>query len=292
MDNYMLRVLARKAGVRGLACISTAVAQEAAERHGTQPTASATLGMALTGGLLLGALLKVGHRVALKFEGNGPLRKILVEADHYGRVRGYTAVTDVELPRTLGQQFDTVAALGNEGFLTVVKDVRLKELTEGVVELTAGNIDDHLTRYLTQSEQIPSTTQIGIHGDEAGNILAAGGILIQSLPPYDEEVINTLQDRLGEMPPVVELLQTGKTPEDIIALAFAGIEYEILETYPVQFRCHCSRERMEQGLLLLGADELQELVDTQEEIVIECHFCHETYVFDTEDIKRLLSESS
>jgi len=288
MSDYLVRAIAKEPGVRALVCVTTDLVREAAQRHGTSPTVTAVLGRTLTAGVLAGALLKVQQRVALKFEGNGPVRKMIVEADSYGRVRGYAAEPEVDRPFVNGRP-DLVGILGQAGLLTVVKDVRLKDLVEGVVPLATSDIAGDLTYYLEQSEQIPSVVEIGVVVTEEGEVEMAGGLLIQSMPPYDTGTLTLLVDRIQELPPVEDLLRTGQAPEDILALLFQDISYMQLERRELRFNCDCSRERGEKALLMLGREELEHLLETEGQAVIDCHFCHERYVFDAEDLQEVLA---
>ncbi len=289
MTDYLIRVIAKEAGVRGLACFTTELVQEAAQRHETKSTATAALAEGLTAVALLGALLKVQQRVAIKFEGNGPLQKILAESNAYGKLRGYVGNPAVELPLLQGEP-DVVGALGNVGLLTVVKDLRLKGLAESVVPLAAEPLEKELTYFLSQSEQIPSFVNMGVAANGDGEIEAAGGLLIQALPPYQEDIVVRLQDRMEEMPPLAELFRAGETPESVLEKLFAGIEYDVLEKRDLIFQCGCSRERTEQALISLGVEELEHLLQNEGGAEVDCHFCHEHYVFSSEDLAGLIAE--
>ena len=289
MEDYLIRIIAREAGVRGLACVTTNLVNQICQKHGTAPTATAFLGRALTGGALMGALLKVQQRVAIKLEGTGPLQKAIVESDSYGRLRGYTAVPDLDLPLKQGRQ-DMTAAIGQAGLLTVVRDLRLKELAEGVVPLETGEVDTDLMAYFEQSEQIPTAVSIGLAMNEDGTVAVVGGLLVQALPPHDDEIVARLGDRIPELPPLEELLQSGKTPEDVLALLFDGIDYEVLEERPLRFQCDCSRERSEKALITLGREEIEQLLASEGQAVVNCHFCHERYVFDADELELILEE--
>jgi molecular chaperone Hsp33 len=286
-EDYLVRIITREYSVRALACVTTHLVNEACRRQDAYPTAAAALGRALTGGVLLGALLKTGQRVALKFEGNGPLKKIVVEAESNGLVRGYVAEPHVHLKSKHGK-LDVASALGKNGTLTVVKDLRLKEPYQGVVQLYSGEIAEDIAYYLTVSEQIPSAVGLGVYVEADGRVSAAGGFLIQPLPPPKEEMIDRLMERLEKLPPVTELLRAGKTPEDILEIIFTGIPYVILEKYALAYRCSCSRERVEEALVALGREELAALAEREERIAVTCEFCKETYVFSRDELKELL----
>lgn len=287
MNDYLVRIIAENGSVRALACVTTALVNEACRRHGTWPTATVALGRALTGGTLMGALLKTGQRVALSFEGNGPLKKLLVEADANGAVRGSVRVPAVHMEDAEGR-LDVAGALGRAGLLTITKDLGLKEPYKGIVPLATSEIGEDLAQYLTESEQIPSAVGLGVFVEPDNSVSAAGGFLIQALPPSDDAVVERLMQRLAELPPLTALLRQGTTPEDLLAKLFDGIPYTVLEKRALAFVCSCSRERIERVLLSLGKQDLAELLEKQGETEVTCEFCRERYHFDRSELKRLL----
>ncbi len=284
-----MRIITEEKNILGLACITTNLVNGARKRHRTFPTATAALGRALTGGELLGALLEPDQRVALKFTGNGPLKKIIVEAEGDGTVRGYVEVPQVDLPPRNGK-FDVGGALGREGFLTVTKDLRLKEPYNGVVKLYTGEIASDIAFYLTESEQIPSAVGLGVFVETDGSVTASGGFLVQSLPPADEALIDSLAGRIENMPPITRQLKDGTTPEDLLAAVFDGVPYRTIETRQLSFRCSCSSARIEQALITLGRSQIEEIIRDQEVFDISCHFCNRSYVFRKDHLLRLLNE--
>jgi molecular chaperone Hsp33 len=290
MSDYLVRIITKEGNIRALACVTTELVDEARRRHGTFPTASAALGRALTGGALMGALLKAHQRVALKFEGNGPLKKIIVEADSSGAVRGYVSVPEVHMVREDGK-LDVAGALGKAGFLSVTKDLGLKEPYKGMVQLYTSEIAEDLAFYLTESEQIPSAVGLGVFVEPDNRVSASGGFLIQSVPPRDEEVIDKLMDRIGELPPITHLLREGKTPEDMLAIIFEGIPYDTLEKRAIAFRCSCGREKIERALISLGREELSSMIEKQEGAEVKCEFCRKVYNFSHEELNLLKKHS-
>jgi molecular chaperone Hsp33 len=287
MNDYMVRIIAKEAGVRALACRTTALVREAAERHQANAAASVALGYGLTAGALLGALLKVQQRVALKVEADGPLRKLLVEADSYGRVRGYVAEPNAAIPPAM-DPVELASTLGRNGVLTVVKDLRLKELYEGVAALQTGQLDSDLVFYLNQSEQVPSLVEIGVKLVN-GRILAAGGLLLQTLPGHEMLALRELAERLDTLAHLDELLLAGQTPEMVLATLFADTPYEILEQEPLRFECSCSWQRSEQALIAIGRQELEELM-AEGEAIVDCPFCHKRYLFGREALETILEK--
>jgi molecular chaperone Hsp33 len=289
MKNYMVRVITNTLNVLGLACVTTDLVNEACRLQGTSPTASAALGRALTGGALMASLLKDGQSLALKFEADGPLKKIIVEAESSGAVRGFVGVPDADVPLKEGK-LDVPGALGRNGFLTVIKDTGLKELYNGIVQLRTGGIAEDIAFYFTESEQIPSAVGLGVFVEPTGDISAAGGFLVQTLPPSDEQIVDTLVTRLEGLPPVTQNLRSGKTPEDMLEIIFEGIPYHILEKRELVLKCTCSRERIERVLISLGKKDIADMIAAQGEAEVDCEFCRTRYHFNRAELEQLLQE--
>ena len=286
MKNYLLRILTDDGGLRGVIAVTSALTSEVASRHRAFPLATAALGYGLTGSLLLGALLKVQQHVVLKVTGDGPLGKIVAESDSYGHCRAY--VGEPQLPSYGAITPELVAeALGNSGFLTVVKDIGLAELYQSTVPLQTGFLDADLTWYLNQSEQTASVVEIDALVDAGGTVLAAGGLLLQTLPAGSLQTLIQISERLDDLPPIGKLLADGQTPEAIVDALFAPIGYSITEKRPVEFRCGCSAQRSLAALALLERDELDELI-ASESAQVDCHFCGQQYTFSRAELEGLL----
>jgi molecular chaperone Hsp33 len=291
MADYLVRAISDKANVIGLTCITTGIVDEAARIHGTSRTASAALGRALTGGLLMGALVKRGQRVGLKFEGNGPLKKIIVEADNEGTVRGFVGVPDAEVPFK-DEKLNVSGAIGSQGLLTVIKDIGLKEPYQGIIKFQSGEIGEDLARYFAESEQIPSAVGLGVFVEPDRKVSAAGGFIIQTLPPTEERAVDQLIKNIRKIPTVTEFLRQGRTPEDMLAEIFSGITYHMLGKRNLFLRCSCGRERVERILLALGIWELQRMIAEQNETEVTCEFCRTSYHFTRMELEDLIQETS
>lgn len=288
MNDSMLRVICKEAGLRGLVCVTTELALEAARRHSATPVAAAALSDILTATALLGGLLKVKQRVALKIEADGPLRKLVAEADANGQVRGYVAAPDT--PWLLPIDANAVAAaLGRQGLLTVVKDLGLRGLYQGAVSVQDGDVAASLSHYFEKSEQTASLVLLGAALNGDGVILAAGGLLFQPLPGADAGVLQRVAGNLASLAPLASLLAAGHTPEQLAAQALNELDYSVIEQQPLAFGCSCSRARSRQALKVLGEDDLLALI-VEGEAVVDCHFCHERYVFDRDELGLILNE--
>ena len=291
MGDYLIRSIGDKTNILGLACVTTGLVHETSQLHGTSRTASAALGRALTGGLLMGALMKRRQRIALKFEGNGPLKKIIVEADNEGTVRGFVAVPEADVPGKDGK-LDVSGLLGNEGTLTVAKDLGLKEPYRGIVKLHTGEIAEDIAYYFLESEQIPSAVGLGVFVEPDGKVSAAGGFLIQTIPPIEEGLVDRIIKNIQEIPFVTQMIREGKTPEDMLAHIFSDIPYHVLGNQELSFRCTCSKERVERALIALGGDELQKFITEQEKTDVTCEYCRTNYRFVRKELENLLRETT
>ena len=288
MQDYIIRAFANEAGIRALACTTTQVTLILAGRHDASPVATAALGYGLTGVALLGGQIKAGHRMAIKVKGDGPLLQMVTEADADGHLRGYVGEPGVPWPLPIGPE-DVAEALGRNGLLSVVKDVGLKDLVEGVVALESGELDQELVAYLDKSEQIPSMVEVGAPVDDQGRLMVAGGLMIQVMPGYDEATLRQMIVQIEDMPPVATLLADGETPEQILARVFGPIAYDLLERQLLTFRCGCSRARSLQAISILPKEDLDILI-AEGEAVVDCHFCKEQYVFDVGELAGLRAE--
>jgi molecular chaperone Hsp33 len=159
-----------------------------------------------------------------------------------------------------------------------------------MVQLYTSEIAEDLALYLTESEQIPSAVGLGVFVEPDNSISAAGGFLIQSLPPQDEEVVERLMAHIGEMPPITELLRQGKSPEELLEILFAGIPYDIIEKRSLAFQCSCNREKIERVLISLGKADLADLVEREGGAAVTCEFCRELYTFSRAELERILAE--
>jgi molecular chaperone Hsp33 len=270
-----------------VACNTTNLVAEACRRHDVGPLAAAALGRALTGAALLAALLKDSQSVFLKFEGNGPLKKIITEAGYDGWVRGYVANPHADVPLRNGR-IDVAAGLGRAGFLTVVKDIGNNQKYPGTIQLYTSEIGEDLAYYLSQSEQTPSAVALAIHLEKDGSIGASGGFLVQSLPPADETVLAQLEKEIAAMPPLSQLLLEGKSPSEILSLLFKKIPHKTIGTRELVYACSCNRAKMEGALFSLGEEDIRYLLEKEVGAEVHCEFCRQSYRFGKDELLALL----
>lgn len=288
MKDYLVKALAFDGEVRAYGVRTTNIVSEAQRRHGTWRTASAALGRSLTAGAMMGGMLKGEQKLTIKIEGNGPLGPVLVDAHANGDVRGYVTNPHVDFEATEQGKLRVYEAVGTEGYLTVIKDIGMREPFNGQVPLVSGELGEDFTYYFAVSEQTPSSVGVGVLVNGDDSILAAGGFIVQIMPGAQEETISYIEECLQKMKPVSTLIGEGLTPEELLYEVLGKENIKILETTDVQFNCTCSRDRIEGVLISLGKTELAQIRDEEEKTEVHCHFCNETYNFSKEDITTLI----
>lgn len=289
MQDHLVRVISKDGLLRGMAAVTTGLVMEICHKQQTDLTATVALGRLLTGGALLGCLLKGRQRLALAIEGNGPLGKLSVETDAAGRVRGTIRNPVAGLPPK-ADRFDVAGAVGKAGFLHVWKDLGLKEPYQSMVQLQSSEIAEDLAWYLTSSEQVPSSVALGVELDSEGEVAAAGGLLIQSLPPGDEGQVEKIIERLQQLPPTTSMLRQGTSPTEVLKQIFEGVAFRMQTEVPLRFYCPCNQGQIEKILISLGRDELQCLAEEQNQTEVICEYCRRQYLFTPEQISALIGK--
>ncbi len=286
--DYIVRATAADHQLRAFAVTSKDIVEKAREIHNTSPVATAAIGRLLTAASMMGSMMKGEKDVlTLQIECGGPIGGITVTADSNADVKGYVNNPNVILPPNAQGKLDVSGALG-PGFLNVIKDIGLREPYNGQTHLVSGEIAEDLTYYFATSEQVPSSVGLGVLMDKDNHVRQAGGFIIQVMPDTDDEVIDKLEARLGEVHSVTEMLDKGMTPEDILNYVLEGMDVEILETLPTQYKCDCSFERVSKVIASLGKKELQEMIDDGKPVEVNCQFCGSHYKFDTEQLKEFI----
>ena len=273
-------------GVRIYALCTTNLVQEAATRHHTSHLASAALGRAMNGALLLAATMKDNERIALRLKGDGPIGEVVADAEGT-HVRGYVGDPDVFLPLKNGK-LDVGGAIG-AGNIIVTRYLQNAEPFTGYAELVDGEIASDLTNYLYTSEQTPSSVALGVLVNKEGQVIASGGYFIQAMPGCAEETLAQLEENISLTPYVTQLLELGYTPEKMIETIARGRDVTIQESIELSYKCRCSREKILGALATLGQEDISAM-SQDEETEVHCQFCNETYKFSGEEIARLLKK--
>ena len=289
MADRIVRAISTDGMVQAAAICSRDLTERARQIHKTLPVATAALGRTLAAASMMGNALKSdGASLTLQFKGGGPLGTVLAVSDNEGNVRGYVTNPHVDIPLRKDGKLDVGTAVGHEGTLTVIKDLHMKEPYVGTIDLLGGEIAEDVAGYFVESEQIPTACALGVLVDRDQSVKAAGGYLIQLMPGAAEDTIAKVEGGIMAAGAVSAILEKNDDPEAMLRQVMSDFDLKILETCPVEYRCYCSRERVERALISLGRTELEQMLSEQGGCQLTCQFCDAVYEFTAEDIQRLL----
>ena len=290
MADHIVRATAGNAQIRAFAASTTDMVETARKAHNTSPVATAALGRLLTGGVMMGSMMKNdSDMLTLQIKGSGAIGGITVTADSKGNAKGYVNNPDVMLPPKNGK-LDVGGSIG-AGFLTVIKDMGLKEPYSGQTVLQTAEIAEDLTYYFATSEQVPSSVGLGVLMEKDNTVRCAGGFIVQVMPFIDEAVLSKLEENINKIQSVTSMLDNGHTPEEMLSQVLEGLDMQIVDTMPAQFYCNCSKERIEKAIISIGKKDIQSMIDDGEDIEVKCHFCNTAYKYSVDELKELVNKA-
>ena len=299
MNDHICIATALNNRMRVYAAVTTETVEEARKRHDLSPIASAALGRTLTATVIMASWLKSeNNSITIQINGRGPLGRIVTVSDPDANVRGYVEnpyVETVEKEKgkldvafgVIGDIPENMKSKKDLGYISVIRDMGLKDPYIGLANLVSGEIGEDFAHYLALSEQILSVVALGVLIEKDLSIKAAGGFIIQLMPGATEEDVSYIETRIKNIPSVTGMLNDGMTPEDILRDIFEDIN--VMETRECRFKCSCSREKMERNLMALGKDEISAMIEEQDSAELICHFCNERYMFSKEEFTGLLT---
>ncbi len=289
MKDYLIRGIDKLGSLRIFVATTTNLVEEARLMHDSSPTATAALGRTLTAAAIMGVMMKNDEdTLTLKINGGGPIGNILVVAKNGGRVKGYVdfPLADVE-PKSKGK-LDVGALVGNNGTLTTILDLGLKEPYIGQSNLVSGEIAEDLASYYLLSEQQPSAVSLGVLVDRDRSVKAAGGYIIQLLPDIADEDITKIEEALAKVEPVSTLIAKGLSPEEIMNKILFEFDMQVLDKIDLQFKCDCSRDKIEGVIVSLGRKEIEDIIEEDGEAEVVCQYCNKKYGFDKVELSKIL----
>ncbi len=291
MSDRIVRAISSDGLVQATAVCTKDLTERARQIHKTLPVGTAALGRTLSAASMMGNALK-GHgaSVTLQIKGGGPLGTVLAVADEEGNVRGYVANPSVDIPLRSDGKLDVGGAVGHEGTMTVIKDLRMKEPYVGTIDLMGGEIAEDVAAYYVESEQIPTACGLGVLVERDQSVRSAGGYLIQLLPGADEDTIVKVEGGIMAAPSVTAILNKDPDPEHMLRTVMSDFDLRILESSPIEYKCYCSRDRVERALISLGAEELRAMVAEQGGAQLTCQFCDAVYDFTAAELEEMIAE--
>lgn len=291
MEDKIISFLAFDGKVN-IKCInSTNLVEEARKIHDLSPVTTAALGRLLTMGSLMGSNLKEEKdKITLQIKSNGPIDTMIVVSDKNADVRGYIKNPNVDLPLKSNGKLDVGTAVGKDGMLYIIRDIGLKEPYVGLTPLVSGEIAEDFTEYFAKSEQVPTAIALGVLVDKNG-VKSAGGYIVQLMPDATEDVISALESNLSKIPPISKMLENNMSLEDIAGMITGdGMLFMVGEDLLPKYKCDCQKSRIKNGLVSLGAKEIQDIIDTDGKAEVVCKFCKKKYEFSKEDLEKIKLE--
>ena len=253
--DYIVRATAAGGQVRAFAATTRETVEYARKAHNTSPVATAALGRLLTGGLMMGVMMKGDNDIlTLQIQGSGPINGITVTADSHGHVKGYVGNPEVLIHANDKGKLDVAGAIG-PGFLNVIMDMGLKEPYNGQVMLQTSEIAEDLTYYFATSQQVPSAVGLGVLMEHDNTVKQAGGFIVQLMPFAEEKTISQLEKNIAKVNSVTGLLEQGYTPETMLEYLLEDMDMTINDTIDASFYCNCSTERVSRALIRVGKKE-------------------------------------
>lgn len=289
MKDYVIRATDASGQVRAFVSTTTNLVEKAREFHNTSKVATAALGRTLTATSIMGLMMKnEGDKVSVIIKGGGPIGSILATANSKGIVKGYVQNPNVQVPDYENGKLNVAAAVGNNGVVKVIKDLGLREPYNGAYPLVSGEIAEDFTHYFALSEQTPSIVSLGVLTTGL-KVEYAGGFVVQLMPDATEETISQLEKNIENLPSITNMMQDGKTPEQILDIVLSGLNPRILDKIEIGFECECSKEKVGEVLSSIGKKQLKEIIEEDKKAEIGCQFCNSKYNYNEQELIEILN---
>ena len=292
MKDYLIRGIDEGGTIRIFVATTTNMVEKARVTHDTAPTSTAAIGRALTAAGMMGVMMKNKEdRLTLKISGDGPIGDIMMVANSDGDVKGYVDHPHADVENRMDGKLDVAGVVGTNGTITTIMDLGLKDPYVGQSSLVSGEIAEDLASYYLVSEQQPSAVSLGVLVDKDISVRAAGGYIIQLLPGTTDEDITKIEEALVTIEPISSLIDRGLSPEEIMEKVLPGFNMQILDKVELNYKCDCSRDRIEQVLISIGNHELQAMIEEDGKAEVVCHFCNTKHQFNKEELENLIVDN-
>lgn len=288
MRDYLVRGTVKNRPIRVFACKTTDLLEKARGMHDLWPTSAAALGRMMSATLMMASMEKNNEKMTVTINGGGPIGTMLCVTSGDGKIKGFVAEPHCMYTNNETGKLAVGYAVGNQGYLQVIKDMGLKEPFVSQVALVTGEIGDDFSEFFYTSEQTGSAVSVGVLVNDDNTILSSGGFIVQLLPDAKEEDIAYIEESLNGFPPVSSLIHEGLSPEEILIKLMPDVE--ILGSQDLDFECGCSKDKFASALMTLGQDEIKDMIETDGKCEINCQFCNTKYQFTKEELEDLLSQ--
>lgn len=288
MTDKIVRFLAYDGKVSIVCADTTNLVEEARKTHDLSPLATAAFGRLLTITSIMAQEMKnLSDKLTIQIKGNGKIGTMLTTANNFPRIKGYVTNPHVDLPLNEFGKLDVGGAIGQEGYINVIKDIGLKEPYIGISPLTSGEIADDFTNYFVNSEQRQSAVALGVLVNKDG-VKSAGGYLINPMPDATDEEITKVEQAIFKAGAVSKMLDEKLTLLEIAKKVTGDENVKVLEENIIPiYECDCSKEHMADGLATIGKEDLEEIINTDGKAELVCHFCNKKYQFSKEELEEI-----
>lgn len=288
MADKIKKFLAYNGKISVICAETTEMVEEARKIHDMSPVVTAAFGRVLTMTAIMATEMKGSKdKLTVQIKGSGEIGSIVVTANNYPILKGYAINPKVEIPLNEFGKLDVSGAIGNQGYINVIKDIGLKKPYIGISPLVSGEIAEDFANYFVNSEQRNSAVALGVLVDKDG-VRASGGYLINPMPDATEEEISKIEQAIFKAGAMSKMLDQQLTLEQI-AIKITGDENikTIEENIVPKFKCDCSKEHMSNALISIGKDELTDIIEKEGKAEIICQFCNKKYNFTKEELEKI-----
>mgnify|MGYP001462436526 FL=1 len=291
MEGRIIKFLAYEGRALVKCIYSTNIVEEARKIHDLSPTVTAALGRLLTMTSMMGADLKeIEDSITVQIKGDGLAGTLTAVTDSNGNVKGYVTNPLVELPLNEVGKLDVSKAVGKNGMMYIIKDIGLKDPYVGMTPIISGEIAEDFTNYFAKSEQTPTVVALGVLVDKNG-VKKAGGYQISLMPDAKEEDIENIEAAIKKADTISKMLNDEISLEQIAKIVTGDNDIKIIDdTIKPEYKCDCSREKIEKGLIAIGEKELQDIINTDGKAETVCQFCNKKYHFNKEELEKLINK--
>ena len=291
MKDQIIKFLAHNGKISVTCASTTNLVEEARKLHDLSPVSTAVLGRVLTMTALMGCEMKnKTDKLTIQIKGNGPIGKIVAVSDNYPHVKACVTNPRVDIPLNEFGKIDVGGAVGNEGFINVIKDIGLKEPYIGVSPLTSGEIAEDFANYYQTSEQKQTAVALGVLVDKNG-VRASGGYIITPMPDATLEEISIVEQSIFKAGAMSKMLDEQLSLKEIAQKITGDQKVQVIDaSIEPLYECGCSKEKFAESLVTLGKKELTELIKEDEKAEIVCQFCNKKYNFNKEELEEILNK--
>lgn len=291
MKDQIIKFLAYNGKISVVCSSTTNLVEEARKLHDLSPLATAVMGRVLTITALIGSEMKnKTDKLTIQIKGNGPIGKIVAVSDNTPHVKACITNPHADLPLNEFEKLDVGGAVGNQGFINVIKDIGLKEPYIGISPLTSGEIAEDFANYFQTSEQKQTAVALGVLVDKDG-VRSSGGYIITPMPDAIEEEISQVEQSIFKAGAISKMLDNNLSLKEIAQKVTGDENVQIIDSSikPV-YECECNKERFADGLMTLGKEQLTELIEEDGKAQIQCQFCNKKYNFNKEELEEILKK--